>query len=209
MSDSSGIWHPGPGTFVIEFACPATYAALVSIVTKTGDDGTTSLMYGRRVPKFDLQVQACGTVDELNSALGLARATARDARVHELLQSIQKELIVLMGELMTVPEDLPRYLKDGFSSVTPAMTQRLESEVARIEPGVTLKGWATPGGEIHSAALDLARSICRRAERQICELRAAGRINNGEIIIFVNRLADLLWLIARQADASPATKAVS
>lgn len=175
-------------------------------MTKTGDAGTTSLMYGRRVPKFDAQVQACGAVDELNSALGMARATSRDPRVNELIQSIQKDLVVLMGEMMTVPEDLPRYLKDGFLPVTQAMTARLDAEVVRIEPGVTLKGWATPGDDLHSAALDLARSVCRRAERQICELHAAGRITNGEIIVYMNRLADLLWLIARQADASHPSK---
>ncbi len=172
----------------------------MSIVTKTGDAGTTALMYGRRVPKFDPQVEAYGAVDELNSMLGLARATAAESPMRETIYAIQKDLVVLMGELSTAAEDLPRYVKDGFLPVTASLTERLEKVIAEIEPTISLKDWATPGADTHSAALDLARAVCRRAERRICELRAAGRLPNGEIIIYTNRLADLLWLLARQAD---------
>ena len=172
----------------------------MSIVTKTGDKGATSLMYGRRVPKDDSQVEAFGAVDELNAALGLARATARHGNVRDTIQSIQKDLIMVMGELCTAPEDLKRFLKDGFSPVTPAMTTRLEGVIGEIEPGISLKDWATPGANLHSAALDVARTVCRRAERQVCAIHAAGKITNGEIIVYMNRLADLLWLLARLAD---------
>ena len=94
----------------------------MSIVTKTGDAGTTALMYGRRVPKNHPRVEACGAVDELNAAMGLARATATDDFIVRNLPAIQKDLIVLMGELGVLPEDLPRYVRDGYSLVTPALT---------------------------------------------------------------------------------------
>ena len=105
----------------------------MSIVTKTGDDGTTALMYGRRVPKNHPRVEAYGTVDELNAALGLARATVREDFLRENLLAIQKDLVVLMGELAVLPEDLPRYVKDGYSVVAPAMTAKLDALVRDIE----------------------------------------------------------------------------
>jgi len=169
----------------------------VSIVTKTGDQGTTALMYGRRVPKNHPRVEAYGAVDELNSALGMARATAEHELVRENLLRIQNELVVLMGELATAPEDLSRYLKDGFSQLSPDKTAMLEELVIQIEPQISLKDWAMPGGTIHGAALDCARVVCRRAERLVCALQTAGELGNGEIIVYLNRLADLLWLLAR------------
>ena len=170
----------------------------MSIATKTGDDGTTALMYGRRVPKTHPRVEAYGAVDELNAALGLARATATEGFVGDNLLAIQKDLIVLMGELCVQPEDLPRYVKDGHSLVTPAMTATLDALVREIEAqNVNFKGWATPGATPPSAALDLARTICRRAERRVCGLKETGELKNAEIIIYLNRLGDLLWLFAR------------
>ena len=173
----------------------------MSIVTKTGDAGTTALMFGRRVPKNHPRVDACGAVDELNAALGLARATATDDFVARNLPAIQKDLIVLMGELGVLPEDLPRYVKDGYSPVTPAMTAPLDALVKEIESqNVTFKGWATPGATLHSAALDVARTVCRRAERRVCALKESGGPVNAEIIIYLNRLSDLLWLFARRVE---------
>ena len=170
----------------------------MSIVTKTGDSGTTALMYGRRVPKNHPRVEAFGAVDELNAALGMARAASSEAFVSGNLLSIQKNLVTLMGELGVLPEDLPRYTKDGFGLVTAEMTAQLEKLVAEIEAQkVSFKGWATPGATQGSAALDLARTICRRAERRVCDLQEAGDLKNAEIIIFMNRLGDLLWLFAR------------
>ena len=170
----------------------------MSIATKTGDDGTTGLMYGRRVPKNHPRVEACGTLDELNSALGLARATAADKFVSENLFWIQKNLVDVMGEVGVLPEDLPRYVKDGYALVKPALTARLDALVQVIEArNISFKDWATPGGTHHSAALDLARTICRRAERRVFDLQPAGGLPNAEILIFLNRLSDLLWLFAR------------
>jgi cob(I)alamin adenosyltransferase len=169
----------------------------VSIVTKTGDQGTTALMYGRRVSKNHPRVEACGAVDELNAALGMARATAEHEFVRENVLRIQNELVVLMGELATAPEDLSRYLKDGFSQLSSDKTAMLEDTVAQIEPQISLKDWAMPGATINGAALDSARVVCRRAERHVCSLQVAGELGNCEIIVYLNRLADLLWLLAR------------
>ena len=105
----------------------------MSIATKTGDEGETSLMYGRRVPKTDQRVDAYGCVDELNSALGLARASASDPFLAEQILAVQKELVVVMGELATAGEDLDRYLKDGFQLTNTAMTDRLTGVVDDLE----------------------------------------------------------------------------
>jgi cob(I)alamin adenosyltransferase len=170
----------------------------MSIAIKTGDDGTTALMYGRRVPKNHPRIEACGAVDELNAALGLARATAEHDFVRGNLLAIQKDLIVLMGEVSVATEDLPRYTKDGYSLITPEMTAKLDVLVREIEAqNISFKGWATPGATPPSAALDLARTICRRAERRVCGLKESGELRNAEIVIYLNRLSDLLWLFAR------------
>ena len=170
----------------------------MSIATKTGDNGTTALMYGRRVPKPHPRVEAYGSVDELNAALGLARATAEHDFIRTNLLAIQQALVTLMGELAVLPDDLERYVKGGFSLVTPALTAKLDALVKEIEAqNISFKGWATPGATYNSAALDVARTVCRRAERRVCELFTLSETKNDEIIIFLNRLSDLLWLFAR------------
>lgn len=177
----------------------------MSIVTKTGDKGTTALMYGRRVSKCHPRVEAYGCVDELNTALGVARASAEKVFARDNLLLIQKDLVTLMGELATAVEDLPRYVKDGYTLVTSQMTHKLDALVKEIEAqSVSFKGWATPGACANSAALDAARTICRRAERRVCALQEAGQLNNDEIIIYLNRLADLLWLFARWVETKSA-----
>ena len=178
----------------------------MSIATKTGDAGTTGLMYNRRVSKCHPRVEACGSVDELNAAIGVARATAEHDFVSEKLLVIQKDLILLMGEMATLVEDLPRYAKDGFQLVTPEMTAKLDEWVRGLESQkISFKGWATPGASVHAAALDMARVTCRRAERRACALREEGQIENPEIQVFLNRLSDTLWLLARwvETQATP------
>lgn len=173
----------------------------MSIVTKKGDHGTTALLYNRRVSKCHPRVVASGEVDELNTALGVARANATDETLRQRIFAIQQELISLMGEIATLPEDEDRYEKDGFPRVNAAMTARLEDHVKEIEPTLgPLKGWATPGANPLAAALDLARTVCRRAERAVCALQEGQGALNPEIIVYLNRLSDLLWLWARKAE---------
>ncbi len=180
----------------------------MSIITRTGDDGTTGLMYNRRVAKHHPRVEACGCVDELNAALGLARAQAPAGSWNARLLALQQDLVRLMGELATAVEDLPRYRADGFPLVTPEMTTRLEEEATAVETRVQPpRGWAMPGETPLSAALDLARTICRRAERRVCQLEQDGQLRNPEILRYLNRLADLLWLLAREAAHVPGAPA--
>jgi len=177
----------------------------MSIATRTGDTGTTALMYGRRVPKNHIRVEAYGSVDELNAALGLARATAEHDFLRTHLLAIQKDLVTLMGELAVAAEDLERYVKGGYSLVTPDLTAKLDALVKEIEAQhISFHGWATPGATQNSAALDVARTVCRRAERRVCDLAQTGEMQNAEIIIFLNRLSDLLWLFARWVETQTA-----
>jgi cob(I)alamin adenosyltransferase len=170
----------------------------MSIATRTGDNGTTGLMYNRRVSKCHPRVEAYGTVDELNAALGLARASTPHSFLRETLLPIQKDLVTVMGELATAVDDLPRYVADGFPTVHPALTEKLDRVVAELEAQqITFKGWATPGATPDAAALDVARTTARRAERRVCALQEADQLRNAEIIVYLNRLSDLLWLMAR------------
>ncbi|MBM3875910.1 MAG: cob(I)yrinic acid a,c-diamide adenosyltransferase [Verrucomicrobia bacterium] len=173
----------------------------MSIATKTGDKGTTGLMYNRRVPKNHPRVEAYGCVDELNAALGVARATTKASAIQSDLLRIQKDLVTIMGELATTIEDLGRYEKDGHPLVTPELTAKLDGVVRQIEEqDITYRGWATPGATQDAAAVDMARTICRRAERRVCALQEAGELRNPEIIVYLNRLADVLWLMARRIE---------
>ena len=173
----------------------------MSIATKTGDAGETSLMYGRRVPKTDARVDAYGCVDELNSALGLVRATAGTTALAEQILAIQKELVTVMGELATAPQDLARYQKDGYALTTGAMVDRLTDSIDELEKDKSLygKGWAMPGDSAIGAALDLARTVCRRAERRVAALEVSEHAQ-AEILRYLNRLSDLCWLLARFAE---------
>lgn len=155
-------------------------------------------MYNRRVSKCHPRVEAYGSVDELNTALGLAKASTSESYLKEILHTTQLELVILMGELATLPEDLERYSKDGFKRVEPTLTQRLDATVKSLEARqISFKGWATPGANVSSATLDVARTACRRAERRISALLEADQLENQEILIYLNRLSDVLWLLAR------------
>lgn len=171
----------------------------MSIATKTGDAGETSLMYGRRVLKSDARVAAYGSIDELNAALGVARVTSGDDEfVAEQIHALQKELVVVMGELATAEEDLARYTKDGFELTTGAMVDRLTAVIDDLEKDKLLHftDWVIPGRTMLSATLDVARTTCRRAERIV----AALPLRNPEIVRYLNRLSDLCWLLGRYAE---------
>ena len=172
----------------------------MSIVTRHGDGGETSLLYGGRVPKDDLHTEAYGALDEAVSALGLARAlSAGQARAQRLLE-LQRELFTVGAELATATADRPK-LEKHFDTVTPAMVEALDAEVAALEQRVELpKGFVIPGGDPVAAAIDLGRALVRRAERRAVALQRAGELGNPEVLRYLNRCSDLLFMLARDAE---------
>jgi cob(I)alamin adenosyltransferase len=168
------------------------------IYTKTGDDGTTGLLYGGRVPKDDAATEAYGTTDEAVAVLGVARAAAEGPEAEELLV-LQRELFVVGADLATNPEERDR-LEPGLSLVTPEMTERLERRIDELVSERALpNAFIVPGASPLSAALDLARSVVRRAERQVVAMERQGRAVNAEVRRYLNRLSDLLFVLARRA----------
>jgi cob(I)alamin adenosyltransferase len=180
----------------------------MSIVTKTGDQGETSLMYGRRVSKADRRVDAYGCVDELTAALGLARSISNEEFLSDQVLAAQKDLIVVMGELATTPQDRERYVKDGFHFTTAAIVDRITAVIVDLEKDKSLypKDWVIPGGTADSAALDFARATCRRAERHIAAFMADEKDFNPEILRYLNRLSDFCWVLARYAERTSRPK---
>jgi cob(I)alamin adenosyltransferase len=172
-----------------------------SIATHTGDSGETSLLYGERVSKTHPQVEACGAVDELNAALGLAKATITDPARRAQLEAIQLDLIALMGELAVPSADLERYEESGFPKIDEVHLKRIDQAIDQLEAaGVKVEGWALPGANLHSAALDLARTTARRAERRIVTLLENQVPLRPLLEKYVNRISDYLWLLAREAE---------
>jgi cob(I)alamin adenosyltransferase len=178
------------------------------IYTKTGDDGTTGLLYGGRVPKDDLLTEAYGTTDEAVAALGVARALADDDTMRMDLLTLQRELFVVGADLATNPKER-RKLEPEVSLVTPEMVHRLER---RIDDLVSIRPlpdtFVVPGANAASAAIDIARAIVRRAERRVVSLKEAQHQINPEVQRYLNRLSDLLFVLARwQAGGSePASR---
>jgi cob(I)alamin adenosyltransferase len=177
------------------------------IYTKKGDDGTTGLLFGGdRVSKADLRTDAYGTTDEAVSALGLARASIGsetdrlEARLAGLVLRLQRELFVVGAELATHVDRRPR-LEPGVSRVTEEMVVALEADIDELESWVDQpKEFVLPGETATGAALDLARTTVRRAERRSVALAAADGLPDSVIVPYLNRLADLLFVMARAAD---------
>ena len=169
----------------------------MKIYTKTGDDGDTGLFGGPRVSKDDPRIEAYGTVDELNSVLGLARAERLDKDLDELVGRIQSELFSLGAELAT-----PNPSAQGTALVGPAHSAALEHAIDRYQIGLApLKQFILPAGTRAAALLHLARTVCRRAERRLVSLRSASAEPvSGELVIFLNRLSDLLFVLAREVN---------
>lgn len=166
------------------------------IYTKTGDDGTTGLLYGGRISKADLAAEAYGTVDEAVADLGVARAAA-DADAGALILSIQRDLFVVGADLATNPTGRAK-LTPGISLVTPDMVASLEQRIdAIVEAHPLPEEFIVPGASPASAALDAARATVRRAERRTVALGEAGRDVNPEALRYLNRLSDLLFVLAR------------
>ncbi|MDT5157257.1 MAG: cob(I)alamin adenosyltransferase [Acidobacteriota bacterium] len=166
----------------------------MSIATKHGDSGDTGLIGGERVSKADLRVEAYGTVDELGAALGLARSICEDTEVKELTKSIQRELFTVAGAIAS-----PAGGQESKTTyVTPEMVEALTAHVSRIEAleGI-LSDWSLPGEHAAAAAYDVARTVCRRAERSVVRFTETGAEINPHVIPYLNRLSDLLWLLGR------------
>jgi len=171
----------------------------VKIYTKTGDAGETALFGGGRVPKDDLRVVAYGDIDELNAACGLARALPPEEFGRGLLERIQRELFTIGAELASpdrgkVLRALPR-APVAMSDVA-ALEQAIDEHEARLEP---LASFILPGGAPKSAALHVARTVCRRAERSVVTLGRDAKLNPA-LLPYLNRLSDLLFVLARAAD---------
>ncbi len=175
---------------------------MTKIYTRKGDDGSTSLWYGGRVPKHDARTEAYGSVDEAVSALGLARSLCGDGQdeLADDVLSLQRELFVAGAELATAPEASER-LSDGVSRVTDEMVEELEPAIDRYMERVELPPqFVIPGGTQLSAALDLARAAVRRAERRVVELRDADGLASEAVLRYLNRASDLVYAMARAAD---------
>jgi cob(I)alamin adenosyltransferase len=170
----------------------------VSIATKRGDSGQTGLAGGVRVSKASLRVETYGTVDELNSAMGMARALCADDDLKARVKQIQRELFQVGSALATPPESGKPQVP-----VTAEMVEALTSQVYEFEAieGL-LADWSLPGEDAASAAFDLARTVCRRAERAVVRLAEAGEAVNPEALAYLNRLSDLLWLYARKVEVA-------
>jgi cob(I)alamin adenosyltransferase len=167
-----------------------------SIATTRGDSGQTSLAGGVRVSKADLRVEAYGTVDELISSLGFARSICDDEALVELVHAIQRDLFTLGAALATPPASAKPDVQVGAHLV-----DRLTHEVHRLEAveGM-LSDWSVPGAHTTAAAFDVARTVCRRAERAVVRLVDAGESLQPAILAYLNRLSDLLWLIGRKLE---------
>lgn len=172
----------------------------MSIITGRGDSGETDLLFGKRIAKTSVRIAALGAVDELNAALGLVRAAGASAEWISLVDTLQEKLIGLMGQLATLPEDMERYLGTKFPLITEADVDWVVAEARKYEAlGIRFTGWARPGAEgcMARAQVDFARSVARRAERVILTLHESGEPVPEPVRLFFNRLADLLWILAR------------
>ncbi len=170
---------------------------MVRIYTRTGDDGTTGLLYGGRVPKDAAVMQLNGTVDEAQAAIGVARAeTPEGSSLDVALVALERELYVLMAEVATDPAKRDR-LSPGTTLVTDAMVAGLERQIDEVLGRVELpKEFVVPGANRISAALDLARTVVRRAER----IAVSDPVPGSSVPRYLNRLSDLLWALAREAE---------
>jgi cob(I)alamin adenosyltransferase len=171
----------------------------VRIYTKAGDDGSTGLFLGSRVPKSDVLVDAYGDVDEAVSVLGVARSLCADERLAAEILELQRELFVAAADLATNPAHRDR-LKPGVSEVTEAMVERVEGLIDTLVTERPLRPvFIVPGATPSSAAIDHARTVVRRSERHVVRAQEAGHAVSPLVLRYLNRLSDLLFVVARHA----------
>ncbi|MFA5085102.1 MAG: cob(I)yrinic acid a,c-diamide adenosyltransferase [Candidatus Omnitrophota bacterium] len=167
----------------------------MGIATKTGDKGKTSLYCGKRVDKDDIRVEICGAIDEVSSFLGMAKNVSKDKNTKKVVHSVQKDLILLGAEVATSAAGSYKIKKKiGAGSIC-----ILEREIDCLEGkcNIKIRSFCIPGAGAASSALDVARTVTRRAERRSVTLQKKGMIKNPNIVIYLNRLSDLLYLLAR------------
>lgn len=170
------------------------------IYTKHGDQGKTGLLYGGRVSKSNPHVEAYGTIDEAAAALGLAKALIDDESARETIDALQRTLFTIGAELATDPSQRAKLLQH-FAAVTPEMTAELERQIDTLITAKPLpEAFVVPGATTGSAALDLARTILRRAERRAVALTEAGHLESPELLRWLNRASDLLFVLARAVE---------
>ena len=180
-----------------------------SIVTKRGDGGETDLLYGGRVSKTDPRTEAGGAVDEAVSALGLARALSGEPLVRTVVDELQRALFTLGAELATDAESHEK-LAQHFKAVSAEMTQALEAHIGALDAEVELPpSFIVPGASPASAALDVARSVLRRAERRAVALHERSMLANPEVLRYLNRASDLVFMLARYEDRALPVEVVS
>ncbi|MFA5181155.1 MAG: cob(I)yrinic acid a,c-diamide adenosyltransferase [Syntrophales bacterium] len=162
--------------------------------SKKGDGGETSLLGGQRVPKFDPRPDTYGVLDEASSVLGVVRAMTKEARIKDIILGVQKDLLTMGAELSSLSEDIPKLsIRIGAGDV-----QRIEDLIDDLQKNVKLKNeFIYPGGTVLSAHIDVGRTIIRRAERNAARLKNEGLVNNSNIHQYLNRLADMLFVLAR------------
>jgi cob(I)alamin adenosyltransferase len=174
----------------------------VSIATRTGDHGTTGLLHGQRVRKDHPQVEAVGTFDELNVEIGGARMLAAEPAVRDFLAAVQVSLVALMGELACAEADAAGHATSKFARLGEEDLRRLDGFLAGLESrGIKLDGWATPGATPEALGFDRARVAARRAERALAALPTDVRTVRPLLLQWTNRLSDVLWLLAREAES--------
>lgn len=171
------------------------------IYTKKGDDGTTGLLYGGRVPKDDLRTAVYGTLDETVSALGVARAGGLVPEVEAIVVRLQREMFVVGAQLATAGENQDK-LEEGVSKISASMTETAETDIdSLLETHPLRPEFILPGETMGSAGLDLARSTIRRAEREAVAMNREGLVPDPEILRYLNRVSDLLFAMARFHEA--------
>ena len=175
----------------------------MSIATRRGDKGTTGLLHGQRVSKDHPQIEAVGAFDELNVEVGAARMLAGSGPAGILLKKVQGCLVALMGEVACAEEDAAAHAKSKFVRLSEEDLKALDDALAALEAkGLKLDGWATPGANPAALAFDRARVAARRAERRIAALPGQGRSVRPLLLQWINRLSDVLWLLAREAESA-------
>jgi len=173
---------------------------MARVTTRTGDEGYTDLLGSGRVPKYHRRPEAYGTLDEATSALGLARAHSTDPAVKDAIYSIQKDLYLMMAELATPPENYEKVDFKVKADDVARLDDLGEELKSRVEIG---KEFVVPGGTVTGASLDLARTIVRRGERQVARLYHEGDVTNVEVLRYLNRVSDVLFILARYVEAEP------